>query len=214
MTDQHALFATWEPIVDLASSEVVGGELLCAHPHPADPARWRAWYAQIGLCARDAGLTGFCTVNIDTRQILDKPLVRALLGAFQEAAHIPWHVEWTERGGRHQVEAAAAAFCALRDRAPIGLVIDDVGAGQDGLHRIALTAPDFIKIDRHIVVRARQYRTARSIIRHVADLGASIGAQTIVEGIESPADRDLVCDCGVLLGQGYLWPARSLTRAA
>ncbi len=207
-------FASWEPIVDLSSDVVVGGELLCAYPHPTHSRAWRTWYAHVGAVAAQAGLTGLCSVNVDTHQILDKSLVRALLGAFAEAPRdIEWHIEWTERGSHDQIEDAACVLTALRDRrADIGLVIDDVGAGQDGLRRIALTTPDLIKIDRHLLVRARQYRETRSIIQHVASIGRDIGAQTICEGIETEDDRVLARDLGVHWGQGYLWPARPLWR--
>lgn len=209
-------FASWEPIVDLASALVIGGEVLCARPHPVSAYAWRAWYKQVGVVAAQAGLTGLCTVNVDTHQILDKQLVQALLGAFAEApAAIEWHIEWTERGSHHHIETAASILTALRERrADIGLAVDDVGAGQDGLRRIELTAPDIIKIDRHLLVRARKYRTARSIIEHVASLGHSIGAHTVCEGIETEDDRALALELGVDWGQGYLWPARVLMRGA
>ncbi len=207
-------FATWEPIVDLTSDVIVGGEVLCAHPHPTSARAWRAWYMHVGTVVTQAGLSGLCTVNIDTHQILDKRLVQSLLNAIAESpATIDWHVEWTERGSHHHIEAAASILTALRDqRADVGLAVDDVGAGQDGLRRIELTAPDLIKIDRHLLVRARDHRMARSIISHVASLGRSIGAQTICEGIETEEDRALVRALGVDWGQGYLWPARPLMR--
>jgi EAL domain-containing protein (putative c-di-GMP-specific phosphodiesterase class I) len=207
-------FASWEPFVDLSADVVVGGELLCAHPHPTNRPAWRAWYAHVGAVATLAGLTGLCTVNIDTHQILDKRLVQALLGAIEQSpATIDWHIEWTERGSHHYIEAAATILTALRERrADIGLAVDDVGAGQDGLRRIELTAPDLIKIDRHLLVRARDHRMARSIISHVASLGRSIGAQTVCEGVETESDRALARDLGVDWGQGYLWSARPLLR--
>lgn len=209
-------FASWEPIVDLASDIIVGGEVLCAHPHPLNPDAWRAWYARVGLVVAQAGLSGLCTVNVDTHQILDKRLMQAVLGAFSEApTDIEWHIEWTERGSDEHIEAAASALTALRDRRnDIGLAVDDVGAGQDGLRRIALTAPNLIKIDRHLLVRARHHRMTRGIITDVASIGRRIGAQTICEGIETEEDRILARDLGVDWGQGYLWSARPLMRGA
>lgn len=209
-------FASWEPIVDLASDVVVGGEVLCARPHPINPDAWHAWYAHIGAVAAQAGLTGLCTINVDTHQILDERLMQALLGAFAEGpADIEWHIEWTEHGSDEHIETAASTLTALRDRRiDIGLVIDDVGAGQDGLRRIALTAPDIIKVDRHLLVRAHQHSSARSIIEHLASIGRDIGAQTICEGIETEDDRVLAREMGINWGQGYLWPARPLMRVA
>lgn len=207
-------FATWEPIVDLASDVIVGGEILCVHPHPASPRAWRAWYARVGDVVTQADLSGLCTINIDTHQILDQRLMRTLLTAVAKSpATIDWHIEWTERGSHHHIEAAASILTNLRDRrADIGLAVDDVGAGQDGLRRIELTLPDLIKIDRHLLVRAHQRKSARSIIEHVASIGREIGAQTVCEGIETAADRALVRDMGIDWGQGYLWPARHLVR--
>ena len=207
-------FASWEPIINLATNAVIGGEMLCAHPHPRDPYAWRAWYTHVGLVATQAGLSGLCTINVDTHQILDKGIVRALLGAFAEApAGVRWYIEWTERGSHRHIEAAARILASLRDRRlDIGLVVDDVGAGQDGLRRIALTEPNIIKIDRHILTRARDYRMARTIIEHIAAIGRNIGARTICEGLETESDRGLAHDLGVDWGQGYLWPARHLMR--
>lgn len=207
-------FASWEPIINLGTNAVIGGEVLCAHPHPRGSYAWRMWYTHIGLVATRAGLSGLCTINVDTHQLLDKTIVRALLGAFAEApAGIEWYIEWTERGSHRHIEAAACILTSLRDRRPdIGVVIDDVGAGQDGLRRIALTQPNIIKIDRYILARARDYRMARSIIEHVAAIGRDIGAKTVCEGLETKSDHGLVHDLGVDWGQGYLWPASHLMR--
>ncbi|MHB8252344.1 MAG: EAL domain-containing protein [Acidiferrobacter sp.] len=196
---------TWEPIVNLETHAVIGGEMLHPAPRPTSATHWRAWYAQVGQLAAQTP-HGWCTINLDSHQITDTRLIRALTGAMREAAHLDWHLEWTERGRNNLVEKAARAFVVLRDRLDVGLIIDDVGAGQDGLRRIALTAPDVIKIDRHLLVRAHTYKTARDIIEHIIHLGAAIGADSVLEGIETDTDLALARSLGVPLGQGYLWP--------
>lgn len=205
-------YGFWEPIVELQNQCPVGGEILCRGPQPIGHAAWQQWYATIGTQAATLPPDlGWVSVNLDSDQILDTRLVTTLIASMREAPHIPWRLEWTERGRGRDIVPAAHAFCRLRDRYGLPIVIDDVGAGRDGLQRIALTEPQGIKIDRHLLRRAHHHASARHIITHLVSLADSLQAQVILEGIETDDDHQLAQALEIHLGQGYLWPGYRIT---
>lgn len=207
---QRPAQGTWEPIINLETLAVIGGEILHPTPRPTHATHWHAWYAQVDqLAVQVPG--GWCTINLDSCQIMDPRLIQVLAEALRKAPHLDWYLEWTERGRHQVVESAAQAFVALRDHLGVGLIIDDVGAGQDGLRRIALTTPDIVKIDRHLLIRAHTHKIARDIIEHIVHISAANGADTVLEGIETETDLTLARSLGVPFGQGYLWPGMQVS---
>ncbi len=84
------------------------------------------------------------------------------------------------------------------------LSIDDAGSGFASLRHILRLEPAFVKLDRSWVREvdtdpARQAMIAG--LRHFAD---QTGALLVAEGIEREAERDVLVDLRVDLGQGYL----------
>ena len=120
-------------------------------------------------------------------------------------------IEVTEadRPGGDFVEAAAAWKAA-----GYGIAIDDVGAGFSRLLAIAQVRPDWIKIDRPLVSGAVDKEHWMAVVRHIVDLGSSIGAQVIAEGIETEAELRAVRSVGIAYGQGYLIARPAVMRNA
>ena len=90
--------------------------------------------------------------------------------------------------------------------------IDDFGAGYAGLKLLADFQPDMIKIDMDLIRHIDTSRPRQAILRGLMRLCEELGIQVIVEGIETPAERDFLADEGVRLMQGYLF-ARPAFRA-
>lgn len=95
-------------------------------------------------------------------------------------------------------------FRALRqDR--ILTAIDDVGLEGDSLASLVVLAPDLVKIDRAGVEGvgrdAARARALRSLLVAVRDLGAEV----IVEGVQTREDLEALRALGVKYAQGFLW---------
>jgi EAL domain-containing protein (putative c-di-GMP-specific phosphodiesterase class I) len=93
---------------------------------------------------------------------------------------------------------------ALRDLG-VGLSIDDFGTGYSSLRYLETLPITEIKIDRGFVQSMAESATKRIIVEAVVRLGQELGAEVVAEGIETEAERAMLCDIGCPYGQGYLF---------
>lgn len=145
-------------------------------------------------------------VNVDGR-IVEEPrdfleaTARRLSAVGAPASSMTF--EMSERHDRTATDALAAFLDEAR-RIGFNTAIDDVGVGVADLQALALHRFDYVKIDRFFVDGAGSDARRRYFIATLAELTHSLGAQVIVEGVETEADyfacRDVGCDCA----QGYL----------
>lgn len=83
--------------------------------------------------------------------------------------------------------------------------IDDFGAGYAGMKLLSDFQPDFIKIDMDLIRNVDTNRPRQAIVRSLVGLCKDMGIRVVAEGIETPAERDFLCDAGIHLMQGYLF---------
>ncbi|MQT13514.1 EAL domain-containing protein [Segnochrobactrum spirostomi] len=95
-----------------------------------------------------------------------------------------------------------AALTQLR-LAGFALSLDDVGRRQSGLLQIANLPISEIKIDLELLRQSRTWSKAREIFATVAELGHRLGLTVVAEGVEHPADLELVRQYPVDFIQGY-----------
>jgi diguanylate cyclase (GGDEF)-like protein/PAS domain S-box-containing protein len=92
----------------------------------------------------------------------------------------------------------------------VRIAVDDFGTGFSSLRYLREFPLDVLKIDKSFIDDIpgdpRQVALVEGIV-HMAD---TIGLQVIAEGIEEPAQRDLLTSMGCRFGQGYLF-ARPMT---
>jgi EAL domain-containing protein (putative c-di-GMP-specific phosphodiesterase class I) len=106
--------------------------------------------------------------------------------------------------------------------------IDDFGAGYAGLGLLTLFQPDIVKLDMALIRDIDTDPVKRTIVRNTLNMLRDLGVEPVCEGVETPAEQDVLRDLGVDLMQGYLlarpalealglvaWPrAASLARTA
>jgi EAL domain-containing protein (putative c-di-GMP-specific phosphodiesterase class I) len=106
--------------------------------------------------------------------------------------------------------------------------IDDFGAGYAGLGLLTLFQPDIVKLDMALIRDIDTDPVKRTIVRNTLNMLRDLGVEPVCEGIETPAEQEVLRDLGVDLMQGYLlarpalealglvaWPrAASLARTA
>ncbi len=106
--------------------------------------------------------------------------------------------------------------------------IDDFGAGYAGLGLLTLFQPDIVKLDMALIRDIDTDPVKCTIVRNTLNMLRDLGVEPVCEGIETPAEHDVLRDLGVDLMQGYLlarpalealglvaWPrAASLARTA
>ncbi|MBU2769313.1 EAL domain-containing protein [Acidithiobacillus ferrivorans] len=195
-----------EPIVRTDDSTPVAGELLCNARLPHTMMEWRIFYHHFFTQEADAIDHEYpLSFNLDTRHILDDAIWSGVVRFFMaQKKPANWIVEWTEHAeGNHA--AAAHRLCDLQSIVGMPISIDDVGAGQDGLSRIAATRPQWIKIDGPLFQKARGDSNIQSLLRGLCAIGRDMGASVIAEWVECPGDLDLARSVGADHAQGFLF---------
>ncbi|MEK8026415.1 putative bifunctional diguanylate cyclase/phosphodiesterase [Pseudaquabacterium rugosum] len=166
----------------------------------AQLATWRA----LGLVVRVA-------VNLSVLQLRDVGLpsrVRARLEEHQlPAGQLMFEI--TESTAMQDVEATLHILDAL---AALGteLSIDDFGTGYSSLSYLRRLPVRELKIDRSFVRDLdegdeRQRADARAIVEAVVRLAHALGLHVLAEGVETPAQRQVLVQLGCDELQGYLF---------
>jgi PAS domain S-box-containing protein len=94
----------------------------------------------------------------------------------------------------------------LRDLAAAGvrIAVDDFGAGASSLGRLQGLPVHILKLDRSFLADVPASAQASGLVRAIVDLSAALGAQLVVEGVETEAQRDFLVASGCPLAQGFL----------
>jgi diguanylate cyclase (GGDEF)-like protein len=151
-------------------------------------------------------LPGSLAVNLSPRTLeMDDFSIHLLLRMIVRHGLDPRMIvlELTEREAVEDVSRLQRAAEACRV-AGIRVAADDVGAGNAGLRLLSQLRFDIVKIDLSLVQGGAVRDASLEVIRTLRDLADRWGALVIAEGIETPAQLDIVRSLGIGAGQGYL----------
>ncbi len=231
----------YQPLVDLATSRIVGLEALVRWQHPTrglvpplsfiplaeetglilSIGRWvletacrqaRAW--QLEFPAEPPILM---SVNLSAKQFARADLVEQVSAILAETGlrSSCLELEITESVLMDESDAGIQALQALRGLG-VKLVLDDFGTGYSSLSYLKHMPLDTIKIDRSFVNELTGDDANLAIVQAVISLAHGLGIDVVAEGIETAEQlarlRELACD----RGQGYFYarplPADALAR--
>jgi EAL domain-containing protein (putative c-di-GMP-specific phosphodiesterase class I) len=233
--DQEEFLPYYQPIYDLATGEIKGCEALLrwiSKEHGVVPPSvfmdimedssliLRAGETMIAACMRDLALMRatfptskdfFISINVSGRQFADPGFLGVLekCRALSQVNSNHIKLELTERvmmEGPH-------ALLNLKKCRDLGyqIAVDDFGTGFSSLQYLAQMPLTDLKIDRSFVVGILDDSKSLSIIKSLIYMADLLGLRLIAEGIESPAQRDLLRQLKVEMGQGWLF-AKALPR--
>ncbi len=224
------LSLAYQPQCDAAGA-VIGFEALMRWQHPTlgaiPPARFIPLAEDSGLivpmgewallqaCAQAAewrrrGHAGLrMSVNVSAAQFKRPDWVATVRRALADTGLAPeaLELEITESLLLQSGKTTSANLFELR-RLGVGIAIDDFGTGYSSLsylHRLPITT---LKIDqsfvREIGIAPADGHEDAPIIRTIIALAHNLGLSVIAEGVETPAQRDLLVALGCEGLQGYL----------
>jgi diguanylate cyclase (GGDEF)-like protein len=151
-------------------------------------------------------LPGSLTVNVSPRTLeMDEFSIHAFLRMIVRHGLDPRRIvlELTEREAVENLDRLRGAVEACRV-AGIRVAADDVGAGNAGLRLLSQLRFDIVKIDLSLVQGGPGQNQSHEIVRTLRDLADRWGALVVAEGIETPAQLEVVRSLGIAAGQGYL----------
>ena len=224
--EKGAILPLYQAIVDLQGWRVAGVEALARfqlEPPPGPdgvPLRWGPdkWFDAAGRVGKRVDLElaalrvqaaafedpalgqRYLSLNAEPETILDKRrrLWDALVG-------LPWErvvLEVTE----HAVVSDYAKFAeALRPFREAGgrLAVDDAGSGYSSMQHIVELQPEIIKIDISLTRDLDTNVPKRAMARALATFAQEMEMLVVAEGIETPAELEVLRDMGVKYGQGW-----------
>ncbi len=218
----------YQPIVDIHDSSVVGYEALMRWCHPQRgvllPADFLSVAEDTGISetidwqifeqvCRDANALfrdsdAFLGINLSAHHFRNPALDRRLLELLEEHAVPPerFRVEVTERALLENTPAVKRTLQVFRD-AGICISLDDFGTGYSSLSYLHQYPLQALKIDQSFVagLSEKDDNSSEAVIRAILAMAETLSMQVIAEGVETPAQHELLCRLGCHFMQGFLY---------
>ncbi len=218
----------YQPIVSLATEQVIGFEALLRWQHPQRglllPEQFINLAEETGVIVPVCwyGLHEACTqlkewqqtfpthpplsvsINISGKLFLQANMAQRVLATLAECGLSPrtLHLEITESAILDHREAALAELHALR-QAGIELHIDDFGTGYSSLTYLQRFSYDSLKIDRSFVSNLLRTEENSAIVKAIIALGKMLNMNVIAEGVETREQLRWLREVECPQGQGY-----------
>jgi EAL domain-containing protein (putative c-di-GMP-specific phosphodiesterase class I)/GGDEF domain-containing protein len=214
----------FQPVVDLATREVLGHEALARGPRDTLFEAPRSMFAlseRLGvsdeldrLCweaafagAVDLPPGGKLFVNVRADSFDEEGGRRGqFLSTLSSFGVDPSAVvlEVSERDAGLSPEPFLDRLRAFQDDG-FALALDDVGTGRAGLSAIASLGPDYLKIDASLVRGIDESLLQQEVLATLVELAAGIDGAVIGEGIETEAEAATLAEGGAQYGQGHFF---------
>jgi diguanylate cyclase (GGDEF)-like protein len=219
------LTVQYQPIVELATSHVIGAEALVRWWRGGEvvtPGEFLGAAEESGLivplgewvlrqaCAQGAAWQGASwdvgiSVNLSARQITAPGFAARVAAALAETGLAPGALT-VEVNERILVEEDGLVIDRLADlrRTGVRLAIDNFGTGYASLLYLRQSPVDIIKIDPSFVAGLGHDDTLTLLTRTVVQVGRELGLRVVAEGIEQPRQLSALREMGCHYGQGFL----------
>lgn len=216
----------YQPQVHLATGAIVGMEALCRWTDPQlgpmapdefigvaeasgqilSLGRWVLGQALLDMpkiLALHPGIR--IAVNVSMHELVHEKFwlwLNGLLDETDAASTNHLEIELTETMFADQPVQLAHHLAALQQRG-LSVALDDFGTGYSTLARLYTLPIDKIKLDKQFV-QGLQVPQGQAIVKAMCDLAKTLSTTLVVEGVETPAQRELLISLGCETAQGYL----------
>lgn len=144
------------------------------------------------------------TVNVSVQQLVRSDFVRTVRDALRETGRSAevLTVEITES---QMLPSRSSVLGQLQELRNLGVkvAVDDFGTGYSSLSHLADLPVDMVKIDRSFLVDLSDSRR-EAVLRSAVELSTAVGAECLVEGVETDSQLELVLATGARFAQGFL----------
>ncbi len=226
--DRGELSLHYQPQIDLRTRSLVGVEALLRWRSPqfgtTSPSIFLPIAEETGTMApigewvfreacrgvKELGLAGLddlrVAVNVSRLQFARPDFVDLVATTVAEAGIEPRQLELelmesllTEPGGESALRMAKLRALGIR------MSIDDFGTGYSCLSYLHKLPVDTVKIDRSFVQDVGEASRTPLLVKSIVALSASLGMQSIAEGVERQSELAVLSGSGCNLLQGYLF---------
>jgi diguanylate cyclase (GGDEF)-like protein len=222
------LVAHYQPIVDLASGEIVAAEALMRWQRPGHglipPLDFIPFAEETGLikplgawilkeaCTQargwreDGNPEVRVSVNVSARQLIDSDFEHIVSATLVETGLEPGALvlEVTESSVMQNPEVTIPKLDRIV-RTGVQLSLDDFGEGYSSLSHLQRLPVHGLKIARPFVMGLADPLGDSRLVRGIIELATSLELQLVAEGIEEPKQREALLAFGCQLGQGFMF---------
>ena len=214
----------FQPMMEVASGEVTGFEVLARWDHPVrgiiEPDEFIPIAEATGMISdlsfsvmrsallRAARWPGDATiaVNVSPVQFKDPLLAQRVLKLLHETGFPPQRleIEITESAILADKGLAVSTIESLKNSG-VRISLDDFGTGYASLSQLRELPFDRIKIDRSFVATLMDDKQSSAIVAAIATLGKSLNLPITAEGVESESVYQRLQELGCSDAQGWLF---------
>ena len=225
--EQEQWMLHYQPLIDLATAEMIGVEALIRWPEPngglVPPGDFIPMAEEMGLIEaigawvieevcrqdrvwREQGLELDISFNLSPRQLwqdsIADRIVMPILGSGMDPTRVT--VEITESTAMTNPDRTLGILHELHARG-LKLAIDDFGTGYSSLARLRYMPVDILKIDRSFVRELDRDDQNASMVSAMVALASNLGMTPLAEGIETEAEWRALVERGCEHGQGFFF---------
>ena len=214
----------YQPIVRLEDDCIVGYEALLRWKHPThgylqpdallqleqaseliEQVDWQIYEQVVQILAQQPDDV-YISINVSPQHFHSGDFSARLLGLLDTAGADPTRlrIEITEMALLDDEPKTLDVLKALRERGML-IQLDDFGTGYSALSYLHRFPISILKIDQSFVADLqRNGEGSYALVRSIIALAATLGLETIAEGVQTQHQRLILENLGCRYGQGYL----------
>jgi EAL domain-containing protein (putative c-di-GMP-specific phosphodiesterase class I) len=223
--DRGELSLYYQPIVELATTRIVGFEALARWLHPirglvppdvfiplaeetgaiVEIGEWVLGEACRQLAAWQLEVDGFplrMNVNLSPNQVRSPASASRAARIIRDSGAREGDV-WFEVTEHSSIRSDVVGFASAMRFAGTHFSLDDFGISYSNLSSLELLPVEELKIDRVFVQGLMFKDTDRGIVRAVLAIADSLGMSVVAEGIETREQLNALVELGCRTGQGF-----------
>ena len=222
--DEHQFELYSQPIHDLRLGRVVGHEVLLRWRHPergvllpasflpaleaggrmVEVGTWVLREALRQAAVRAGAEDDLVSVNVSVQQLVRSDFVTTVREALASSG-VPSTSLAVEITESQMLPSGSSVLGQLQELRGLGVrvAVDDFGTGYSSLSHLADLPVDLVKIDRSFLVDLSDSRR-EAVLRSAVELSTAVGAECLVEGVETAGQLELVHATGARFAQGFL----------
>jgi diguanylate cyclase len=160
--------------------------------------------ALLALKDNEGFVAPFVAINVSPRQLAESCLIERIVQRTRAVGVAPDRIK-VEITESQMVDYPTVQRLIQRcHEHGIRVAMDDFGTGYSNLGHLHALQFDSVKVDQAFPRQMMQSPRAMALLRAIVDMIHAIGADVVVEGIETREQFDAVREMGVRYVQGYL----------
>ncbi|MCG6117646.1 MAG: EAL domain-containing protein [Aquimonas sp.] len=220
------LEARFQPLLEIRPGRVAGYEALVRWRHPRrgwiSPAEFIALAEETSLIlpvgdyvlelALDALMhlddarpdqAQFVAINVSARQLLEEGLLARMLERIQRRSLDPGRIKIELTESRALDPIRVAVMMQQARLAGMKVALDDFGTGYSNLQYMHLLPFDTLKVDQAFVRNMHESTRALRIVESIVGMAHALGADVVVEGVETAVQLEQLAAMGCRYAQGW-----------